>query len=140
MTQFITQKYYLVTGAAGYLGLTVTKQLVRQGAKVRAFILANDPARKYLPAEVEVYEGDLTQKASLEAFFQLPEGSEAYVLHIASIVSSKPEWSQKVIDVNVGGTRNIIDFCPGWKAYFTSRSAKEQKQLREKYNFTKYQK
>ena len=118
MTQFITQKYYLVTGAAGYLGLTVTKQLVRQGAKVRAFILANDPARKYLPAEVEVYEGDLTQKASLEAFFQLPEGSEAYVLHIASIVSSKPEWSQKVIDVNVGGTRNIIDLClatPGIK-------------------------
>ena len=32
-----------------------------------------------------------------------------------------------------------INFCPGWKAYFTSRSAEEQKQLREKYNFTKYQ-
>ncbi len=32
-----------------------------------------------------------------------------------------------------------INFCPGWKAYFTSRPDEEQKQLREKYNFTKYQ-
>ena len=32
-----------------------------------------------------------------------------------------------------------INFCQGWKAYFTSRPAEEQKQLREKYNFTKYQ-
>lgn len=103
--------YYLITGAAGYLGLTVTKQLIKQKAKVRAFILANDPARKYLPAEVEVFEGDLTRKESLEAFFRLPENAEAYVLHIASIVTSKPEWSQKVIDVNVGGTKNIIDLC-----------------------------
>ena len=116
--QSVTPIYYLVIGSAGYLGLTVTKQLVRQGAKVRAFILANDPARKYLPTEVEIYEGDLTKKESLEAFFQLPEGVEAYVLHIASIVTSNPDRSPKVMDVNVGGTRNIIDLChatPGIK-------------------------
>ena len=104
-------RLYLVTGAAGYLGLTVTKQLIAQGAKVRAFILPNDPARKYLPAEVEVYEGDLTNKESMLSFFTLPEGTQGYVLHIASIVSSNPEWSQRVVDVNVGGTKNIIDLC-----------------------------
>ena len=112
------QVYYLVTGAAGYLGLTVTKQLVREGAKVRAFILPNDRARQYLPEEVEVFEGDLTNMDTLRPFFSLPEGAEAYVLHIASIVTSNPEWSQKVIDVNVGGTKNIIDLClttPGIK-------------------------
>ena len=106
-----TQLYYLVTGAAGYLGLTVTKQLVREGANVRVFLLPNDPARKYIPSGVEIFEGDLTDKTSMEPFFRLPEGSEGYVLHIASIVTSNPEWSQKVIDVNVGGTKNIIDLC-----------------------------
>ena len=50
------QLFYLITGAVGYLGLTVTKQLVARGAMVRAFILPNDPARMYLPAEVEVFE------------------------------------------------------------------------------------
>lgn len=105
------QVYYLITGAAGYLGLTVTKQLIDSGAKVRAFILPNDPARKYIPAKVEIFEGDLTKKDSLQAFFHLPDNSEAYVLHIASIVTSNPEWSQRVIDVNVGGTKNIIELC-----------------------------
>lgn len=103
--------YYLITGAAGYLGLTVTKQLVSSGVAVRTFILPNDPARRYLPDEVEVFEGDLTKKESLQSFFSLPADAEAYVLHIASIVTSNPEWSQRVIDVNVGGTQNIIDLC-----------------------------
>ena len=32
-----------------------------------------------------------------------------------------------------------INFCPGWKAYFTSLPADQQQALREKYQFTKYQ-
>ena len=31
-----------------------------------------------------------------------------------------------------------IGFCPGWKAYFTSRDEAEKEELRKKYNFTKY--
>ena len=50
---------YLVTGAAGFLGSTVCRQLVEEGADVRAFVLPNDPAAKYIPESVEVVEGDL---------------------------------------------------------------------------------
>lgn len=32
-----------------------------------------------------------------------------------------------------------INFCPGWKAYFTAQSDEKKAELREKYNFTKYQ-
>lgn len=32
-----------------------------------------------------------------------------------------------------------INFCPGWKAYFTSLPAEKQQAFREKYQFTKYQ-
>lgn len=31
-----------------------------------------------------------------------------------------------------------INFCPGWKAYFTALSAEEKQALRDKYNFVKY--
>ncbi len=31
-----------------------------------------------------------------------------------------------------------INFCPGWKAYFTNQSPEVQEQLRAKYNFQKY--
>lgn len=30
-----------------------------------------------------------------------------------------------------------INFCPGWKSYFTSQSPEKQAELREKYQFTK---
>ena len=33
------------------------------------------------------------------------------MLHIASIVTVNPDYSQKVMDVNVGGTENIIEMC-----------------------------
>lgn len=33
-----------------------------------------------------------------------------------------------------------INFCTGWRSYFTLLPEEEQTQLREKYNFTKYQK
>lgn len=32
-----------------------------------------------------------------------------------------------------------INFCPGWKAYFLSLPAEEQKVLHQQYQFTKYQ-
>ena len=32
-----------------------------------------------------------------------------------------------------------INFCPGWKAFFTSQSEEKKAGLREKYNFNKYQ-
>ena len=109
---------YLVTGAAGFLGGTVCRQLIEDGQKVRAFILPNDPARKFVPEEAEIVEGDLTDIESLKPFFDVPEGEEAVVLHIGSIVTSSPDFNQEVIDVNVGGTKNIIEMClntPGVK-------------------------
>lgn len=102
---------YLVTGAAGFLGGTVCRQLIEQGRSVRAFVLPNDPAMKYIPEEAEIIVGDLCDKNSLERFFTVPADTETVVFHIASIVTVDPSFSQKVIDVNVGGTQNIIDLC-----------------------------
>lgn len=102
---------YLVTGAAGFLGGTICRQLVERGEKVRAFVLPNDKAMKYVPREAEIVEGDLCDMDSLERFFTVPKGKETIVLHIASIVTVNPDFNQKVMDVNVGGTKNIIEFC-----------------------------
>lgn len=102
---------YLVTGAAGFLGGTVCRQLIEQGCDVRAFILPNDPAKKFIAEGVEIFEGDLADIESLRPFFEVPEGRKAVVLHIASIVTTVPDYNQKVIDVNVGGTKNIIELC-----------------------------
>ncbi|MDD6194786.1 MAG: NAD-dependent epimerase/dehydratase family protein [Lachnospiraceae bacterium] len=102
---------YLVTGAAGFLGNTICRQLVERGDNVRAFVLPNDPSIKYLPDEVELYKGDICNMEDVKRFFTVPEGTETIVLHIASIVTVNPEYNPLVMNVNVGGTKNIVRMC-----------------------------
>ena len=45
---------YLVTGAAGFLGGTICRQLIERGENVRAFVLPGDPAMKYVPREARM--------------------------------------------------------------------------------------
>ena len=52
--------------------------------------------------------GDLTDINSLDAFFAVPEGCTSVVIHCASMVTVNPNYSEKLMAVNVGGTRNII--------------------------------
>lgn len=102
---------YLVTGAAGFLGSNVCAQLVERGEKVRAFVLEGDKAAKYLPKEVEIFYGNLCDKASLEPFFTVADGEQTICIHIASVVSVNPYYRKLLLDVNVGGTANIVDMC-----------------------------
>ena len=102
---------YLVTGAAGFLGSTLCRQLTARGDAVRALVLPGDRSARYLPSQVEILEGDLLDKESLERFFTVPEGVSTILLHIASLISVNPDYSQKVMDINVTGTRSLIDLC-----------------------------
>lgn len=102
---------YLVTGAAGFLGSNVCSQLLERGDKVRAFVLEGDKAAQYLPKEVEIVYGDLCNKSSLEKFFAVEDGTETICIHVASMVTVNPNYRKVVLDVNVGGTENIIDLC-----------------------------
>lgn len=104
----MNNRYYLLTGAAGFLGTNICMQLLEAGCKVRALVLPNDKSVKFIPKEVEVVLGDLTDAASLEPFFTVPEGCTSVVIHCASMVTVNPNYSEKLMAVNVGGTRNII--------------------------------
>ena len=103
-----SERYYLLTGAAGFLGTNICMQLLEKGCKVRALVLPNDKSVKFIPKEVEVILGDLTDAPSLEPFFTVPEGCTSVIIHCASMVTVNPNYSEKLMDVNVGDTRNII--------------------------------
>lgn len=104
-------KIYLLTGAAGFLGSHICEELLEKGRKVRALVLRGDPAVKYIPADVEIVEGNLCDMDSLDDFFRVPEGVISVCIHCASMVTVNPEYNKKLIAVNVGGTENIIAQC-----------------------------
>lgn len=102
---------YLVTGAAGFLGSHVCNSLLKRGEKVRALVLKGDKAAAYIPNEVEIVEGNLCEIESLEPFFSVPAGEKTLVIHCASYVTINPDFNQRLIDINVGGTENMIMKC-----------------------------
>lgn len=102
---------YLVTGAAGFLGSNICAQLLERGDRVRAFVLEGDKAAQYIPKDAEIFYGNLCNKSSLEPFFTVEEGVKTICIHVASMVTVNPYYRKLVLDVNVGGTENIVDMC-----------------------------
>lgn len=102
---------YLVTGAAGHLGNTVVKKLIENGKKVRALVLLNDKFADQLDKKVDVYVGNVCDKKTLESFFTVEKGTDIIVIHCAGIVSIGSAFKQIVYDVNVNGTKNVVDMC-----------------------------
>lgn len=102
---------YLLTGAAGFLGSHICRELVMRGDAVRAFALPGDKSVRFLPQSVEIFEGDLCDKLSVERFFDVPSGVETICIHCASMVTLKPDYNPKLMEINVGGAKNIISAC-----------------------------
>lgn len=104
-------EFYLVTGAAGNLGSSVVKELLDRGKRIRALVLKGDAAAQRLPAEVEQVEGNILSTADLERFFAVPTGTELNVIHCAGLVATVWGYDEKVCQVNVQGTKNVVNQC-----------------------------
>ncbi len=101
---------YLITGATGFLGRTIVKELVEKGAQVQVLVMAEDPYTDFLPKEVQVIQGDVRSKCSLDRFFSDAD-SRTCVIHCAGIVSIASHHNPVLYQVNVIGTWNIIQQC-----------------------------
>ena len=98
---------YLITGGAGHLGNTIVKQLLVQNQEVRVLVV---PGEKNIPqGNIEIFYGDVRNKKSLESFFQGSEGFRTILIHSAGIVSIATKIDSLIYEVNVEGTKNIID-------------------------------
>lgn len=105
------KEMYLVTGAAGHLGSAVVRRLLEERRDIRALVLPGDKTADHLPRDVGRVAADLLDKGALAHFFDVPPGTEVVVVHCAGIVSTASKFSQAVHDVNVTGTKNIVDMC-----------------------------
>ena len=95
----------LVTGAAGFLGSHVTRQLVARGENVRVLIRASSTNRAIADLPLEYVTGDLRDPASLERAL----AGVQRVFHVAADYRLWAKKKREIYDSNVGGTKNILD-------------------------------
>jgi dihydroflavonol-4-reductase len=95
----------LVTGAAGFLGSHVTRQLVARGDEVRVLLRASSTNRAIADLPLEYVTGDLRDPASLERAMK----GVKRVFHVAADYRLWAKRKQDIYDSNVGGTKNLLD-------------------------------
>jgi dihydroflavonol-4-reductase len=94
----------LVTGAAGFLGSHVTRQLVSRGESVRVLMRPSSNNRAISDLSLEYVTGDLRDKASLERAMN----GVKRVFHVAADYRLWAKRPQDIYDSNVGGTKNLL--------------------------------
>ncbi len=94
-----------VTGATGFIGASLVRELLKDGYGVRALARPNSDRRNLAGLDLEICEGDLLDSRSLE------EGIRGcdILFHAAADYRL---WTRKpalMYEVNVGGTRNVLE-------------------------------
>jgi dihydroflavonol-4-reductase len=94
----------LVTGAAGFLGSHVTRQLVARGEDVRVLVRASSSNRAISDLSLEYITGDLRDQSSLVRAMN----GVRRVFHVAADYRLWSKNPQDIYDSNVGGTKNLL--------------------------------
>src|ERR1700756_2214574 len=95
----------LVTGAAGFLGSHLTRQLAARGADVRVLLRSSSNNRAIADLPLEYITGDLRDAASLDRAL----AGVQRVFHVAADYRLWSKRSQDIYDSNVGGTKNLLE-------------------------------
>ena len=95
----------LVTGGTGFLGSHLVRQLAERGDELRLLIRPERDVSHLDGVEFERAEGDITDRDSVRAAMK---GIDR-VFHVAGTTSMRTSDRKRVFEVNVGGTRNVME-------------------------------
>lgn len=95
---------WLVTGATGHVGNVLVRKLLERGEKVRALLLPGESRESIQGLNVDAFEGDVL---NLDSVFESMQGIKG-IFHLAGVISIMPGPNPFVHNVNVSGTKNIL--------------------------------
>lgn len=106
------QRVYMITGIGGHLGNTIARELLDRGETVRGFARPGEDVTMLYGDAVSIVRGDVRDRASLQPlFYGLCDEDEIIFIHCAGIVTIASKYNQSVVDVNVTGTKNVVELC-----------------------------
>ena len=97
----------LVTGATGYLGAELVRELRQRDREVRALVRSPAAAARLDGTGAETVEGDVLDVASIDRALD----GVARVFHLAGIVGHRASDEPRMRAVNVEGARNVLAAC-----------------------------
>src|SRR6185437_2606148 len=97
----------LVTGATGYLGAELVRELRRRDREVRALARSPQAAARLEGTGTEIAEGDVLDPPSLERAL----AGVARVFHMAGVVGHRASDEPRLRAVNVDGAKNVLAAC-----------------------------
>jgi dihydroflavonol-4-reductase len=110
----------LVTGAGGLIGSAVVRALIGDGQEIKAMVLPGEDIRNIKGLDLEIVEGNLLDKPSLDRALQ----GCSRLYQLAAIYRHwHPQGAAFIRRVNIEGTRNILDAalkCNLEKVIYTS--------------------
>lgn len=101
---------YIITGANGFLGNNIVRALNQKSdCQIRALVSSLKRADALKDLKCQIFEGDITKPETLNEIFSVPAGAKVYVIHCAAIVYIKSKPNPVVREVNVLGTKHIVE-------------------------------
>lgn len=97
----------LITGASGFVGSAVLRQLLKAGHEVRALVRKNSDKKNFSDVSVELFEGDLSNADSLR---KAVIGCDN-LFHVAADYRLWIPDPDTMYNINVEGTRNLIRYA-----------------------------
>ena len=95
----------LVTGASGFIGSHVARALAARGDDLRLLVRRGSGVDHLDGVDFERVTGDITDRRAVR---RAMKGVER-VFHVAGTTSMRSGDRERVFDVNVGGTRNVLE-------------------------------
>ena len=102
-----SQRLWIVTGAAGYLGNVVVRELVARGERVRALVHSSMHPASLAGVDCERMRADVLDVGALTEAFR-SDVAETVVVHAASVVSIEATLSPQAELTNTEGVRNVV--------------------------------
>ncbi|HLO30466.1 MAG TPA: NAD-dependent epimerase/dehydratase family protein [Anaerolineales bacterium] len=96
---------YFITGATGFVGGVLAKQLCQAGHSVHASVRSPEKAKELETIGVQLFKGDVTDKESMRAAMTGVDG----VYHVAGWYKIGTADKTDGEKINIQGTRNVLE-------------------------------